>query len=162
MVLHVDSLKNNSIERLSHKNHCQQNGPPTNILHLHGFPFGPRNNPSIPQFLIQQISLPDDTVTNQQNNRKSPNILDTHVNPTVWSIIYISRSPINCVSNVSPQPTKCTIRRKNPVRKYDPPYIKKPMAKHGGSVNANHRSVEEVSLDGSNKLITYGNQASFR
>lgn len=53
-------------------------------------------------------------------------------------------------------------RRKNPVRKYDPPYIKKPMAKHGGSVNANHRSVEEVSLDGSNKLITYGNQTSFR
>lgn len=53
-------------------------------------------------------------------------------------------------------------RRKNPVRKYDPPYIKKPMVKHGGSVNANHRSVEEVSLDGSNKLITYGNQASFR
>lgn len=42
--------------------------------------------------------------------------------------------------------------------KYDPPYTKKSIAKsYGGAGNANHRSVEEVSLDGSNKLITYGN-----
>lgn len=42
--------------------------------------------------------------------------------------------------------------------KYDPPYTKKSIGKtYGGAGNANHHSVEEVSLDGSNKLITYGN-----
>lgn len=49
----------------------------------------------------------------------------------------------------------CT-RRKTTRTKYDPPYIKKPIIKGAG--NSNHVSVEEVSLDGSNKLITYGNQ----
>lgn len=39
--------------------------------------------------------------------------------------------------------------------KYDVPYQKKPIIK--GSSNSNHHSVEEVSLDGSSKLITYGN-----
>lgn len=47
-------------------------------------------------------------------------------------------------------------RRKTTRIKYDPPYIKKPIIKGAG--NSNHVSVEEVSLDGSNKLITYGNQ----
>lgn len=47
-------------------------------------------------------------------------------------------------------------RRKTTRTKYDPPYIKKPVIKGAG--NSNHVSVEEVSLDGSNKLITYGNQ----
>lgn len=42
--------------------------------------------------------------------------------------------------------------------KYDPPYTKKPITKaYSSAGNANHHSVEEVSLDGSNKLITYGN-----
>uniref|UniRef100_A0A1B0DA71 Uncharacterized protein n=1 Tax=Phlebotomus papatasi TaxID=29031 RepID=A0A1B0DA71_PHLPP len=54
-------------------------------------------------------------------------------------------------------------RRKTTRLKYDPPYVKKPIAKtYGGAATANHHSVEEVSLDGSNKLITYGNQATFR
>ncbi|XP_055712336.1 disintegrin and metalloproteinase domain-containing protein unc-71 isoform X4 [Phlebotomus papatasi] len=53
--------------------------------------------------------------------------------------------------------------RKTTRLKYDPPYVKKPIAKtYGGAATANHHSVEEVSLDGSNKLITYGNQATFR
>lgn len=47
-------------------------------------------------------------------------------------------------------------RRKSTRTKYDPPYIKKTIIKGAG--NSNHVSVEEVSLDGSNKLITYGNQ----
>lgn len=55
---------------------------------------------------------------------------------------------------------KCTInyspKRKTNRTKYDPPYTKKPIIKGAG--NSNHVSVEEVSLDGSNKLITYGNQ----
>lgn len=46
-------------------------------------------------------------------------------------------------------------RRKTTRTKYDPPYTKKPIIK--GAANSNHHSVEEVSLDGSNKLITYGN-----
>lgn len=51
-----------------------------------------------------------------------------------------------------------SIRRKTTRMKYDPPYTKKSIGKsYGGSGNANHHSVEEVSLDGSNKLITYGN-----
>lgn len=41
--------------------------------------------------------------------------------------------------------------------KYDPPYTKKPSKSYASGTNANHHSVEEVSLDGSNKLITYGN-----
>lgn len=52
-----------------------------------------------------------------------------------------------------------SIRRKTTRMKYDPPYTKKSIGKtYGGAGNnANHHSVEEVSLDGSNKLITYGN-----
>lgn len=46
-------------------------------------------------------------------------------------------------------------RRKTTRMKYDPPYTKKPIIK--GATNSNHHSVEEVSLDGSNKIITYGN-----
>lgn len=41
--------------------------------------------------------------------------------------------------------------------KYDPPYTKKSINKTYGAGNVNHHSMEEVSLDGSNKLITYGN-----
>ncbi|XP_037027838.1 disintegrin and metalloproteinase domain-containing protein unc-71 [Bradysia coprophila] len=49
-------------------------------------------------------------------------------------------------------------KRKTTRMKYDPPYTKKSIGKtYGGAGNANHHSVEEVSLDGSNKLITYGN-----
>lgn len=53
-----------------------------------------------------------------------------------------------------------TLRRRKTTRmKYDPPYTKKPSKAYtgGAASNANHHSVEEVSLDGSNKLITYGN-----
>lgn len=51
-------------------------------------------------------------------------------------------------------------RRKTTRLKYDPPYTKKPISKaYGGAgTTANHHSVEEVSLDGSNKLMTYANQ----
>ncbi|XP_037932465.1 uncharacterized protein LOC119667246 [Teleopsis dalmanni] len=54
-------------------------------------------------------------------------------------------------------------RRKTTTLKYDPPYSKKPIAKgYGGAgTAANHHSVEEVSLDGSGKLV-YANQAGFR
>ncbi|XP_030378642.1 uncharacterized protein LOC115627181 [Scaptodrosophila lebanonensis] len=54
-------------------------------------------------------------------------------------------------------------RRKTTTLKYDPPYSKKPIAKsYGGAATApNHHSVEEVSLDGSSKLV-YANQAGFR
>ncbi|KAH8267598.1 hypothetical protein KR026_010842, partial [Drosophila bipectinata] len=47
--------------------------------------------------------------------------------------------------------------------KYDPPYAKKPITKnYGGPLSApNHNSVEEVSLDGSSKLV-YANQTGFR
>ncbi|XP_055390177.1 disintegrin and metalloproteinase domain-containing protein unc-71 isoform X3 [Condylostylus longicornis] len=56
------------------------------------------------------------------------------------------------------------LRRKTTRLKYDPPYSKKPIAKaYGGAgTTANHhQSVEEVSLDGSSKLM-YGNQTVFR
>lgn len=71
-------------------------------------------------------------------------------------------------------------RRKTTTLKFDPPYTKKPIAKGyvggpGGGVpgsgnvamgvttnsTGNHHSVEEVSLDGSSKLV-YANQAGFR
>jgi hypothetical protein len=40
--------------------------------------------------------------------------------------------------------------------KYDPPYAKKPMAKYVASnSNANHHTIEEMSLDPTNK---YNNQ----
>ncbi|KAL9881597.1 LOW QUALITY PROTEIN: disintegrin and metalloproteinase domain-containing protein mind-meld [Glossina fuscipes fuscipes] len=54
------------------------------------------------------------------------------------------------------------LRRKTTTLKYDPPYTKKPIAKgYGGAATAaNHHSVEEVSLDGSSKLV-YANQAGF-
>jgi len=54
-------------------------------------------------------------------------------------------------------------RRKTTTLKYDPPYSKKPIAKsYGGAATApNHHSVEEVSLDGSSKLV-YANQTGFR
>lgn len=53
-------------------------------------------------------------------------------------------------------------RRKTTRLKYDPPYIKKPMAKYAGpTALVNHHNAEEVSLDGSNKLV-YGNIAPFR
>ncbi|XP_046802620.1 uncharacterized protein LOC111677536 isoform X5 [Lucilia cuprina] len=54
------------------------------------------------------------------------------------------------------------LRRKTTTLKYDPPYTKKPMAKaYGAAVTAaNHHSVEEVSPDGSNKLV-YANQPGF-
>ncbi|XP_055911634.1 disintegrin and metalloproteinase domain-containing protein unc-71 isoform X1 [Eupeodes corollae] len=51
------------------------------------------------------------------------------------------------------------LRRKTTTLKYDPPYLKKPIAKAGNA--ANHHSVEEVSLDGSSKLM-YQNQTGFR
>ncbi|XP_037919023.1 disintegrin and metalloproteinase domain-containing protein unc-71 isoform X3 [Hermetia illucens] len=56
------------------------------------------------------------------------------------------------------------LRRKTTRLKYDQPYNKKPMAKaYGGAgTTANHTSVEEVSLDGSNKLTGYGNQTGYR
>ncbi|XP_034671739.1 disintegrin and metalloproteinase domain-containing protein unc-71 isoform X5 [Drosophila subobscura] len=55
------------------------------------------------------------------------------------------------------------LRRKTTTMKYDPPYSKKPIAKsYGGAATApNHHSVEEVSLDGSSKLV-YANQTGFR
>ncbi|XP_041630682.1 uncharacterized protein mmd isoform X2 [Drosophila kikkawai] len=55
------------------------------------------------------------------------------------------------------------LRRKTTTLKYDPPYSKKPIAKsYGGAATApNHHSVEEVSLDGSSKLV-YANQTGFR
>ncbi|XP_033239029.1 disintegrin and metalloproteinase domain-containing protein unc-71 isoform X3 [Drosophila pseudoobscura] len=54
-------------------------------------------------------------------------------------------------------------RRKTTTMKYDPPYSKKPITKsYGGATTApNHHSVEEVSLDGSSKLV-YANQTGFR
>ncbi|ALC49632.1 mmd, partial [Drosophila busckii] len=54
-------------------------------------------------------------------------------------------------------------RRKTTTLKYDAPFSKKPMPKgYGGAATApNHHSVEEVSLDGSSKLV-YANQAGFR
>ncbi|XP_060665493.1 uncharacterized protein LOC132797745 isoform X8 [Drosophila nasuta] len=54
-------------------------------------------------------------------------------------------------------------RRKTTTLKYDPPFSKKPIPKgYGGAATApNHHSVEEVSLDGSSKLV-YANQAGFR
>ncbi|XP_043067293.1 disintegrin and metalloproteinase domain-containing protein unc-71 isoform X4 [Drosophila bipectinata] len=54
-------------------------------------------------------------------------------------------------------------RRKTTTLKYDPPYAKKPITKnYGGPLSApNHNSVEEVSLDGSSKLV-YANQTGFR
>ncbi|XP_067640124.1 uncharacterized protein mmd isoform X4 [Eurosta solidaginis] len=55
-------------------------------------------------------------------------------------------------------------RRKTTTLKYDPPYSKKPIAKgyaSAAATAANHHSVEEVSLDGSSKLV-YANQAGFR
>lgn len=53
-------------------------------------------------------------------------------------------------------------RRKTTRLKYDPPYIKKPMPKYAGPTTlVNHHNPEEVSLDGSNKLV-YGNIAQFR
>lgn len=56
-----------------------------------------------------------------------------------------------------------SIRRKTTRLSYDPPYVKKPIAKtYGGQGAANHHSVEEVSLDGSNKLITYGSAPGYR
>ncbi|XP_033243750.1 uncharacterized protein LOC108160402 isoform X4 [Drosophila miranda] len=55
------------------------------------------------------------------------------------------------------------LRRKTTTMKYDPPYSKKPITKsYGGATTApNHHSVEEVSLDGSSKLV-YANQTGFR
>ncbi|XP_050332244.1 disintegrin and metalloproteinase domain-containing protein unc-71 isoform X8 [Bactrocera neohumeralis] len=56
------------------------------------------------------------------------------------------------------------LRRKTTTLKYDPPYSKKPIAKgyaSAAATAANHHSVEEVSLDGSSKLV-YANQAGFR
>lgn len=38
--------------------------------------------------------------------------------------------------------------------------MKKPIAKYVSNVTANHHSVEEVSLDGSNKLV-FSNQTQF-
>jgi hypothetical protein len=54
----------------------------------------------------------------------------------------------------------CGYRRKTTRLKYDPPYVKKPMAKYVTTANANHHSVEEMSLDGSNKLM-FNNQNQF-
>jgi hypothetical protein len=53
-----------------------------------------------------------------------------------------------------------TSRRKTTRLKYEAPYMKKPIAKYVSNVTANHHSVEEVSLDGSNKL-TFQNQNQF-
>ncbi|KAG5678287.1 hypothetical protein PVAND_007974 [Polypedilum vanderplanki] len=52
------------------------------------------------------------------------------------------------------------LRRKTTRLKYDPPYVKKPMAKYVTTANANHHSIEEMSLDGSNKLM-FNNQNQF-
>ncbi|XP_052861925.1 uncharacterized protein LOC128268731 [Anopheles cruzii] len=52
------------------------------------------------------------------------------------------------------------LRKKTTRLKYDPPYVKKPMAKYVGSVTAaNHHSQDDISLAGSNKLI-FGNQTT--
>lgn len=49
-----------------------------------------------------------------------------------------------------------TFRRKTTRLKYDPPYVKKPMAKYvATNANANHHTIEEMSLDPTNK---YNNQ----
>lgn len=83
--------------------------------------------------------------------------------------VFRTNSPL-CIANdkhKNPPETKTKIRkkkyewilcrRKSTRMKYDPPYTKKPIIK-GGAANSNHHSVDEVSLDGSNKLITtYGN-----
>ncbi|XP_055626644.1 disintegrin and metalloproteinase domain-containing protein unc-71 isoform X4 [Toxorhynchites rutilus septentrionalis] len=51
-------------------------------------------------------------------------------------------------------------RKKTTRLKYDPPYVKKPMAKYvGGAANANHHSQDDISLEGSNKMM-FGNQTT--
>ncbi|XP_050076828.1 uncharacterized protein LOC126563597 isoform X8 [Anopheles maculipalpis] len=52
------------------------------------------------------------------------------------------------------------LRKKTTRLKYDPPYVKKPMAKYvGGATAANHHSQDDVSLEGSNKMM-FGNQTT--
>ncbi|XP_021701471.1 disintegrin and metalloproteinase domain-containing protein 30 isoform X9 [Aedes aegypti] len=51
-------------------------------------------------------------------------------------------------------------RKKTTRLKYDPPYVKKPMAKYVTN-NANHHSQEDISPDDPNKLM-YGNQMHHR
>ncbi|XP_055550304.1 uncharacterized protein LOC129732887 isoform X7 [Wyeomyia smithii] len=52
------------------------------------------------------------------------------------------------------------LRKKTTRLKYDPPYVKKPMAKYvGGAANANHHSQDDISLEGSNKMM-FGNQTT--
>jgi hypothetical protein len=53
-----------------------------------------------------------------------------------------------------------SFRRKTTRLKYDPPYVKKPAAKYIATANTNHHSIEEMSLDGTNKLM-YNNQNQF-
>ncbi|XP_063707352.1 disintegrin and metalloproteinase domain-containing protein 22 isoform X2 [Culicoides brevitarsis] len=66
-----------------------------------------------------------------------------------------------CYRSVVVQRFTICLRRKSTRLKYDPPYIKKPIAKYPGQTAlANHRNAEEVSLDGSNKLV-YGNIAPY-
>ncbi|XP_021701445.1 uncharacterized protein LOC5569251 isoform X4 [Aedes aegypti] len=52
------------------------------------------------------------------------------------------------------------LRKKTTRLKYDPPYVKKPMAKYVTN-NANHHSQEDISPDDPNKLM-YGNQMHHR
>uniref|UniRef100_A0A336MZJ4 CSON003544 protein n=1 Tax=Culicoides sonorensis TaxID=179676 RepID=A0A336MZJ4_CULSO len=67
-----------------------------------------------------------------------------------------------CYRSVVVQRFTICLRRKTTRLKYDPPYIKKPMAKFTGpTALVNHHTAEEVSLDGSNKLV-YGNITQFR
>ncbi|XP_055586566.1 uncharacterized protein LOC129739173 isoform X3 [Uranotaenia lowii] len=55
------------------------------------------------------------------------------------------------------------LRKKTTRFKYDPPYVKKPMAKYvGGPANANHHSQDDISLEGSNKLMFTNQNAQFR
>uniref|UniRef100_A0A182FYB1 Uncharacterized protein n=1 Tax=Anopheles albimanus TaxID=7167 RepID=A0A182FYB1_ANOAL len=51
-------------------------------------------------------------------------------------------------------------RKKTTRLKYDPPYVKKPVAKYvGGATQANHHSQDDISLAGSNKMM-FGNQTT--
>lgn len=78
----------------------------------------------------------------------------------LWALMIHTINSISRFMIICNEKKKCTInyspKRKTNRTKYDPPYTKKPIIKGAG--NSNHVSVEEVSLDGSNKLITYGNQ----
>lgn len=104
----------------------------------------------------------------------------------IWKHEYNKKNPnqlkwkITCKLDVRWNIAHIFYRRKTTTLKYDPPYSKKPIAKgYGGGAGpgvtgsgnvamgvttnstGNHHSMEEVSLDGSSKLV-YANQAGFR